>query len=526
MKFERSSGILLHPTSLPGPYGIGDLGPQAHRWVDFLTRAGCSLWQVLPLGPTGYGDSPYQCFSAFAGNPYLVSPEALLAEDLLHTDDLVELPDFTPDKIDFGRLIPWKLGVLDRAFIRFQASASKTLQEEFVAFQANHASWLDDFALFMALKEAHGGAAWPYWPTPLRHRHPSALNAARKEHAVAVKRQVFRQFLFFRQWATIRQHATSCGVRIIGDIPIFVAHDSADVWVHPELFHLDEAGLPTVVAGVPPDYFSPTGQLWGNPLYRWEIHAEQNFTWWIERVRAVLDLVDLIRLDHFRGFAGYWEIPVSAPTAETGRWLPGPGEQFFSAIATEFIASVEASQNEDTRYSEGIGPSYVPSLPFIAEDLGVITPDVVALRERFGLPGMKILQFAFSGDPQDPFLPHNYPVDCVVYTGTHDNDTARGWYQRVPESERDFYRRYLDRDGSNIAWDLIRACWASVAVFALAPLQDFLDLDNTARMNYPGNPQGNWNWRMPSTAQNSALEEQIKSLNHLYSRTLKPRSTT
>ena len=496
MKFERSSGILLHPTSLPGDYGIGDIGPMAFRWIDFLAESGCSLWQVLPLGPTGYGDSPYQCFSAFAGNPYLVSPESLLAEDLLHNNDLVDRPDLPEDNVDFGRLIPWKLGLLDRAYIRFEKQAAPGLGGQFGEFQSAQALWLDDFALFMALKEVHGGAPWPTWEPPLRDRDPAALASALGEHQVAIQRQKFRQFIFFRQWEALRFYARQLSIRIIGDIPIFVAHDSADVWAHPELFHLDAKGNPTVVAGVPPDYFSPTGQLWGNPLYRWDVHRTDGYEWWLARLRAVLEMVDIVRLDHFRGFAAHWEVPGKAKTAENGRWVTAPGIEFFEHVSLS-----------------------LGDLPIIAEDLGVITPDVEEMRDHFGLPGMKILQFAFAGGPKDDFLPHNYVENCIVYTGTHDNDTARGWYERVQDDEKDFYRRYLNRDGSDVAWDLIRACWASVAVFALAPMQDFLDLGNEARMNYPGDPSGNWTWRLPTDSMNPSLSARIKELNFLYLRT-------
>lgn len=495
MKFERASGILLHPTSLPGPYGIGDLGSQAYRWVDFLDECGCCLWQVLPLGPTGYGDSPYQCFSAFAGNPYIISPEALLEDGLLHSNDLVEKPGFTPGKVDFGKLIPWKIGLLDRAYIQFQSNSQKELKIEFDQFKAEHEFWLKDFALFMALKEAYGGGSWVGWPRPLLRHEPDAIAQARQEHSVAIKRQEFRQFIFLKQWHQLHQYANRKGISIIGDLPIFVAHDSAEVWAHPDLFFLDNQGNPTVVAGVPPDYFSKTGQLWGNPLYRWEVHKERNYRWWVQRLESVLTQVDYVRLDHFRGFVGYWEVPYGEKTAVKGRWMPGPGAEFFSIV------------------EEQLG-----QLPIIAEDLGVITEEVILLRERFNLPGMRIIQFAFNGNPQDPFLPHNHEKHSVVYTGTHDNDTSRGWYERVPEREKRFYRRYLDRDGSQVAWDLIRATWGSVAAFALAPFQDFLDLGNEARMNYPGNPSGNWHWRMPEGAMSEKLQDRIRELNFLFSR--------
>jgi 4-alpha-glucanotransferase len=347
----------------------------------------------------------------------------------------------------------------------------------------------------MALKEEHGGASWITWQSPLRDRQSQAIQEAQLRLGDAIQRQVFRQYIFSRQWNAIRSRAASLGIRIIGDIPIFVAHDSADVWANPGLFYLKEDGNPRVVAGVPPDYFSPTGQLWGNPLYRWSFHRKDGYAWWLERFRKVLSQVDIVRLDHFRGFAGYWEVSGKAKTAVKGRWVRGPGGKFLQTIR------------------DGLG-----ELPIIAEDLGVITPDVVKLRDGFGLPGMKILQFAFEGKPDDPFLPHEYVKNCVVYTGTHDNDTVRGWFERVNENGRDFYRRYLGRDGDQVAWDMIRACWASVAVFALAPMQDFLGLGNEARMNYPGNPSGNWSWRMSEAALSDELSGRIKELNYLYAR--------
>lgn len=495
MNYKRSSGIILHPTSLPGKYGIGDLGPTAYRWVDYLASTGCNLWQILPLGPTGYGDSPYQCFSAFAGSPFLISPEVLLEEGLLLPKDLHDLPDFPRERVDFGAVIPWKLTLLDRAFRNFENLAPKSLKAEHDAFQQAQASWLADFALFMALKEYHGGAPWVTWAAELRDRQPQALAEIAKTLQSSVQRQVFRQFLFFRQWSALHKYANEKGIRIIGDIPIYVAHDSSDVWGHPELFYLENNGMPAVMAGVPPDYFSSTGQLWGNPLYKWAVHKRNKYSWWLERLQAVLAQVDFVRVDHFRGFAGYWEVPGKAKTAEKGRWVKGPGIGFFQAVR------------------DALG-----ELPIIAEDLGVITPDVEELRDHFELPGMKILQFAFAGGPEDPFLPHNYVHNCVTYTGTHDNDTVRGWYQRVEEEERDFYRRYLNRDGSDVSWDLIRACWMSVAVFALAPMQDFLSLGNEARMNYPSNPSGNWNWRLSENALNEKLRDRIIEINFLFRR--------
>jgi 4-alpha-glucanotransferase len=495
MSFKRASGILLHPTSLPGPDGIGDFGPEAFRWVHFLQESECHLWQILPLGPTGYGDSPYQCFSAFAGNPLLVSPALLLEEGMLTLQDLSDRPSFPVDHVDFGNAITWKLTLLDRAFARFQKIKDKDLAGELQAFQQQEAYWLEDFALFMAIKQANGGGAWSGWPAPLRKRQSKALQQFARENQTAIQRHIFRQFLFFRQWQSLKTFANQCDIQIVGDIPIFVAYDSADAWSHPELFHLDKEGLPKIVAGVPPDYFSPTGQLWGNPLYKWDKHEETGFAWWLERFKASLRMVDIIRLDHFRGFAGYWEVPYGNPTAEIGKWAPGPGKPFFTAL------------------KNALG-----TLPIIAEDLGKITPDVVEMREDFNLPGMRIFQFAFASDSDDPFLPHNYVHNCVAYTGTHDNDTALGYYLTAPEQEKDFMRRYLARSGDDIAWDMIRAIWSSVAVLSIAPMQDFLRLGSQARMNFPGKPSGNWCWRMPADALNPSLVNQIKNLNQLYSR--------
>lgn len=490
MKLERAAGILLHPTSLPGGFGIGDLGPAARSWIDDLAESGCSLWQVLPLGPTGYGDSPYQCFSSFAGNPYLLSPELLVEDGLLEPGDLAGAPALPDDEVDYGAVIRWKLSLLDRAFHRFAGRRRRRRSRAVAAFREEHGAWLDDFALFMAIKEVHESRSWVEWPPPLRDRHPGALRQARETLVRRVQRHLFFQFLFFRQWAALRDHAAAQRIRIVGDLPIFVAHDSADVWADRELFLLGDDGRPTVVAGVPPDYFSATGQLWGNPLYRWEAHRAGGYDWWLRRLGAVLDMVDVVRLDHFRGFAGYWEVPGDAPTAERGRWVDAPGEHFLTTV-------------RDT----------LGSLPIIAEDLGEITPDVIALRDTFELPGMKILQFAFSDDESNEFLPHHYPDQCVVYTGTHDNDTTIGWYQTAPAEERAFARRYLGVEGRDIAWDLIEAAWKSRAAYAVAPLQDVLRLGPEARMNYPGRPAGNWRWRAPATPLPAEPKERLRRLN-------------
>ncbi|MBC7875912.1 MAG: 4-alpha-glucanotransferase [Anaerolineales bacterium] len=501
MTFKRSSGILLHPTSLPSPYGIGDIGPQAYRFIDWLSSTGSKLWQVLPLGPTGYGDSPYQCFSAFAGNPYLISPDDLIAEELLTQDDLLDKPDFHASHVDFGLLIPWKLDLLQKAFSRFQ-SAPEHLRESFDYFRADNASWLDDYTLFMALKESNGGGAWNGWPEALRKRRKSALKKAHNELAETIMRYAFYQFIFFRQWNKLRAYANERGIQIIGDIPIFVAYDSSDVWSHPELFFLDKEGNPTVVAGVPPDAFSTTGQLWGNPLYNWEVHKKDGYAWWLSRVHASLQTVDIIRFDHFRGFAGYYEIPADHKTAEFGHWVTGPGKDLFRAV-DKFLG--------DGLNIHGTG------LPIIAEDLGLVTPDVIELLAAFDLPGMKVLQFGFSG-PDNPFLPHNYVPNCVAYTGTHDNDTAHGWFKSAEQHEREFAMRYLSISGTDFAWDLIRAVWKSVAVFAITPMQDVLALGGEARMNFPSKLGGNWEWRMNESDLREDLAAGLRDLNWLTNR--------
>ncbi len=542
MAFDRSSGILLHPTSLPGPYGIGDIGPEAFRWLNFVASTGCGLWQVLPLGPTGYGDSPYQCFSAFAGNPYLVSPETLLAEGLLQKDDLADKPVFSGDTVDFGQVIPFKLDILDRSFNQFQKNTPVKIKAEFDEFKKSEAHWLADFALFMAIKEAYGGGPWVDWPAPLRQRTVKAIKKFSRENATAIERHTYRQFLFFRQWNRVKKYAHDLNIQIIGDIPIFVAHDSADVWAHPELFYLDDEGNPTVVAGVPPDYFSPTGQLWGNPLYRWDVHAEDDYQWWVSRLQAVLATVDIVRLDHFRGFVANWEIDAKEETAMNGKWVSGPGKDFFKKVleglktaakkdvssSTASAAEIEDIPTTFSGLSAGVSQSLQTDLPIIAEDLGVITDDVVELRLAFNLPGMKIMVFAFDSDASNEFLPHNHTLDNVVYTGTHDNDTTIGWYQRVSGKERDFARRYLARDGQDIAWDLIRAAWGSVAVFALAPMQDILSLDNHARMNHPSTLGGNWSWRMSGDALNEFIRSRIAEMNLVYGRQsqVKPKIST
>jgi len=495
MEQNRASGILLHPTSLPGPDGIGDLGPEAYRWIDFLSRTGCQFWQVLPLGPTGYGDSPYQCFSAFAGNPYLISATVLMDQGLLTRTDLSDRPNFALEHVNYGVVIDWKLKLLKRSFRNFQSHDHDLFRKAFAAFKKAEQKWLTPFATFMAIKSQQKYVAWENWPIEFRKRDQTALEVFQSKYAKEIEFHKYLQFLFHQQWQTLHDYANNKGIRIIGDIPIFVAYDSADVWVNKELFYLDEEGLPTVVAGVPPDYFSATGQLWGNPLYDWEAHQGTGYQWWLDRIQAVLKQVDIIRLDHFRGFEAYWEIPFGNETAIEGRWVKGPGHNFFDVLKAE-----------------------LGDLPIIAEDLGLITEGVQNLRDDYQLPGMKVFQFAFAVDPDHDFLPHNYPVNCVAYTGTHDNDTTRGWYETAPKYERDFCRRYLARSGQDIAWSMIRALWHSVAAWVLAPMQDFLNLGNWSRMNYPGNPSGNWQWRMHPNAINEGLIERLHEMNYLYGR--------
>ncbi len=495
MTFPRRSGILLHPTSLPGPYGVGELGPEAFTWLDFLASAGQRLWQVMPLGPTGYGDSPYQSFSTFAGNHFLISLDAMVAEGWLEAAELAPVAELPDGRVEYGALIPRKLALLERAAERFSHAAGADERAALEAFRAEQAGWLEDYALFMALKEAHGGAAWSDWVPGLRDRQAGPLERARSEVADAATKHALWQFWFFRQWGAVRRRASELGIQVVGDLPIFVSMDSADAWANPELFHFGDDGRPTVVAGVPPDYFSATGQRWGNPLYRWDVLAETGYAWWVERVRAALGMVDIVRIDHFRGFAAYWEIPASEETAVNGRWVEGPGHALFGVLRAE-----------------------LGELPVIAEDLGVITPDVDELRLRHGLPGMKVLQFAFASDADDPYLPHNYERECVVYTGTHDNDTTAGWYASAPEVERDLVRRYLATGGGEIAWEMIRLAQASVADTAIVPLQDVLGLGSEARMNTPGTAGGNWAWRFAWQDVPFWVAPQLAELAELYGR--------
>jgi 4-alpha-glucanotransferase len=499
----RCSGILLHPTSLPGSYGIGSLGRQALAFVDFLAASGQCIWQVLPLGPTGYGDSPYQSYSSFAGNPLLIDLEELLKEGFLAPEHLEGAPEFPEDHVEYGMAFGFKRELLKKAHLYWKQRGDADSRREFDAFCQQKRSWLEDFSLFMALNrtfEAQGLAgAWSSWPAELVRREADALDSRRKSLAQEIEQQKFQQFLFFRQWNTVKRYAGQRGVRIIGDLPIYVAYDGADAWSNQELFYFDENGLPTVVAGVPPDYFSETGQLWGNPIYNWKRHKETGYKWWIERIRANLHLVDSLRLDHFRGFEAYWEVPAEEQTAENGRWVKGPGADFFEAL--------ERALRQD-----------FGDLPLIAEDLGVITPEVEELRARFGLPGMKVLQFAFDGDADNDYLPHNYLPNYLVYTGTHDNDTTLGWYRRESEAVRDHIRRYLGRDGHDMVWDLIRLAFSSTADTAVIPLQDALKLGSEARMNTPSRSGGNWQWRFTESMITEEIIGRLRELSRLYGR--------
>ena len=474
MKLKRSMGLLLHPTSLPGRFGIGEMNEAAYHWVDTLVAAGQTVWQVLPLGPTGYGDSPYQTFSAFAGNPLLIDLAGLARAGYVPHEALEEAPLFPEGRVDFGPVITWKKPLLLGAYQQFATQAGPAEEAAFDAFCAEHdAIWLHDYAFFMALKDYFGGCAWDTWPRELRRREPATLATWSGRLSSAITAHKFLQYLFFKQWGELKRYANQQGIQILGDLPIYVAYDSADVWARQDLFHLDEEGRPTVVAGVPPDYFSPTGQLWGNPLYRWDAIATHGYQWWTERVRIMLHQVDMVRFDHFRGFEAYWEVPAAEETAVNGRWVEGPGAELFEALF-------------DT----------LGEVPIIAEDLGVITPEVEALRERFGFPGMKILQFAFDGNATNPYLPHNYERNCVVYTGSHDNNTTRGWFASAPKCERAFCLSYLGYTPDDIAWALMRLAASSVAALAIFPVQDVLSLGSEARMNMPSQAAGNWAWRL------------------------------
>ena len=497
MPFLRASGILLHPTSFPGRFGIGDIGPEAYRFVDFLVDTGQQIWQVLPLGPTGHGNSPYMSYSSMAGNHLLISLEQLRDRGLLSQEDLDGLPEFPADHVDYERVIPAKTQLLRKAAENFKDQATPEERDEFADFCEKRDFWLDEYAFFMALKQACGGKSWVKWEPEIAHREPGAMGQWRLRLAPVIFFEKYLQFEFFRQWSTLKQYANERGIQIVGDMPIYVAHDSVDVWGFPANFMVDEDTLePALMAGVPPDYFSETGQLWGNPIYNWEELKERGFRWWLQRLKTLLDYVDLIRIDHFRGFQAYWAVEAGETTAMNGKWVEAPGEEFFQTVRRE-----------------------LGSLPILAEDLGVITPEVEELRDKFDFPGMKILQFAFGSDRHNPYLPFNYLQNCLVYTGTHDNDTTVGWFEKASDYERGRLLTYLGCiSHEGVQWDMIRLALSSVANQAIIPLQDVLGLGSEARMNCPGKPDGNWIWRYQSEDLHQENRDRLRNLTMLYSR--------
>jgi 4-alpha-glucanotransferase len=497
---RREAGILLHPTSLPGPHGIGDIDVEARRFIDLLEAGGQGLWQILPLNPIGYGNSPYSAPSALAGNPLLISLDTLVDEGLLSSRD-VENASFPSDRVDYDAVESFKMPLLRKAHRHFRESASEAQRSELERFSQDNSVWLEDYALFMAIKESNGGDLWLNWEEDLVTRRPEAMERKRVELSMEVDFRRFAQFQFYSQWGRLKRYANAHGVRIVGDIPIFVALDSADVWARPELYYLDEERNPTVVAGVPPDYFSKTGQRWGNPLYRWDVMAHEGYDWWAQRFRVTLRQVDLVRIDHFRGFEAYWEVPAKYETAERGRWVEGPGRAFFDALESS------------------LGP-----LPVIAEDLGTITPEVESLRRDLGFPGMKVLHFAFGDGSDNPYLPHNYERGYFVYTGTHDNDTTVGWFHTRSVKERGSVLRYLDTGEEEIHWKLIRLAYSSVADAAVVPLQDVLGLGSAARMNLPGQGEGHWGWRVMPDQLDFPPFERLRGLSETYGRLGQDRS--
>jgi len=487
----RASGVLLHVTSLPSPYGIGDLGPVAISWINRLEEANQGWWQVLPLGPTGPGNSPYQPLSSFAGNTLVISPDWLIEDDLLRPSDFAHNA-FSPANVDYGAIIPFKRGLVEKAWLRFKAGVRPDLRLAYEQFCHDQDHWLGDYALFRALKSKFDDAPYLDWPAELVERKPAVLDQARRELAEQIGRVCFAQFLLIRQADRVKAYAHSKGLTLTGDLPFFVSPDSSDIWAYPELFLLDERRRPRFVAGVPPDYFSAQGQLWGNPVYNWDAFRDSGYRWWIDRLRSRLAHVDVIRLDHFRAFAAAWHIPAGAATAQSGTWMPGPGAEFFRAVERE-----------------------LGSLPFIAEDLGLITPDVYGLRDQFGLPGMRVLQFAFDDRADNPHLPENYVTNTVVYTGTHDNPTVRGWFEDLTAEQQNRVWKYLGRQGgqsSDAARELIELAWSSKAALAIAPLQDILNLGREARMNVPGRAEGNWRWRSTNEMLSDAVFEWMRDL--------------
>lgn len=496
MKFPRASGILLHPTSLPGPLGIGDLGSVAYKFVDFLVGSGQTYWQILPLAPVGQGNSPYSAFSAFAGNTLLISPESLVSDGLLQQSALDSAPEFSAIKVEFEKVERWKREILAQAFEAFRSTSGSGLHDEFELFSRENFWWLDDYAAFRAIKSSHNQQAWFQWAAPLKLRDDGALSIVRSQLAREIAAEKFYQFLFFRQWLALKKYANVSGIHIIGDAPIFVALDSADVWCNQSKFKLNADGTPKFVAGVPPDYFSKTGQLWGNPIYDWDAMLRDNFGWWTARIAFALQTVDILRLDHFIGFARNWEVPRGDKTAENGNWHDVPGREFFTIIRQR-----------------------LGELPLITEDLGSLTPEVEYLRDTFGFPGMHILQYAFGGDAFNRDLPHNYVKNCVVYTGTHDNDTTAGWYKAADKNARKHACRYLQTRGREMHWDMIRAAISSVADTAIIPVQDILGLGSDSRMNTPATEHDNWSWRLADGKLSEDIAAKLLNLTKMFGRT-------
>lgn len=497
MKEKRCSGILCHPTSLPSPYGIGDLGKGAYEFVDFLEKAGQTLWQVLPLGPTGFGDSPYSSYSVFAGQTLLISPDLLAEQELIEKEELAELPEFDSKLVDYGKVQIWKTGIFRKAFEAFQSSGDEELLEEYETFLKEHDFWLNDYAFYMSVRRENENQGWLDWPASLQHPTERIRRAWEEKLKDEIAYEKFLQFEFYKQWGELKTYANEKGISIVGDMPIFVSVDSSDVWANKDLFCLDSKGYPTEVAGVPPDYFSATGQLWGNPLYDWEEHKKQGYRWWISRIKTQLTQVDYLRIDHFRGFESYWAVPAEEETAINGTWKPGPGKDLFFAVQKE------------------LGEE----LPIFAEDLGIITPEVEALRDSFGFAGMKVLQFGFEAGAADGFYPHNFSTDnCICYTGTHDNDTTVGWYANTGEEARDRVRRYLNCDGGNVSWDFIRLAMSSIARYAIYPLQDVLRLGSESRMNVPGLLGANWAWRFEKEDLQEWQAVDLKKMTELFNR--------
>ena len=493
----RTSGILLHPTSLPSPYGIGDLGKAAYDFIDFLEKAGQHLWQILPLTPTGYGNSPYSSFSAFAGQPLLISPEHLAKLGLLKEWELDTAPDNNEDLVEYEKVTKWKNQIFKLAFSRFQVQEDTELKEEYDLFVKENAYWLDDYAIYMACRDMQEQREWFQWDDKYRKSTQKVKTELKKLLKDEIQYHCFVQFLFYKQWAELKAYANEKGIKIIGDMPLFVSMDSADVWANPKLFQLDSKGYPTKVAGVPPDYFSETGQLWGNPLYNWKVHEKNHFQWWVARVRHQLGLADYLRIDHFRGLESYWAVPAEEETAINGEWVKAPGKALFETIEQEL----------------GKG------LPIIAEDLGTITPEVTELREYFGFPGMKVLQFAFDAEGESSFLPHQFTTtNCVCYTGTHDNNTTRGWYDSASTYSRDKVRRYMNTNGNSIHWDFLRTCLGTIADYAIIPMQDILGHGEEGRMNVPGVAENNWAWRYRAEDISHELAEGLKATTRLYGR--------